>query len=298
MKRFLLLGILSALISVCHAQTYYYNDQYFDRLIIAETGLSIGAMNCLTDLGGKPGRPKPFYKDINWNCTRRCAGAFVSFLYRYTIGGRLEIAFGNVNAADSVLRRNISDAVNRYNRNLHFKSRITECLLMFEFHPLSLLQDPYEYSPRLSPYLAAGVGIFSFDPKTFHNGQWISLSPLRTEGQGFPTFPERLPYKTTQINFPLGFGLKYEASALFNIRWEFIYRFLNTDYLDDVSDRYIDPALFYQYLNPSMASLAATLSDRRRPGAAGGGRRGNPEKNDGYFSLSLKLSIIVNRKRT
>lgn len=298
MKRNLLLVILCSLANVCLAQSYYYNDRYYDPLILAEAGLSMGAMNCLTDLGGKPGSNKPFYKDINWVCTKPCAGIYAAVMYRYTIGLRLEISAGAVNAADSLLKKNISDAVGRYHRNLHFKSRIAECQLIFEFHPLSFLRDPYEYSARASPFLLAGIGLFSFSPKTLYRGHWVSLPPLNTEGQGFPNYPERIPYKTTQLNFPMGLGLKYELSALFNVRIEMVYRVLQTDYLDDVSDRYIDPALFYSYLDAGNAHLAAALADRRAGASTAGERRGNPKNKDGYFSFNLKIGIVLNRKRT
>jgi hypothetical protein len=283
--------------SSCFSQSYFYDNRYYDHLILVEAGLSAGAMNCITDLGGKPGKEKPFFKDINWNCTQPCAGIYVGLLYRYTFGIRLEATFGSVNAADSLLKRNISDAIDRYERNLHFKSRIKEWSLVMEFHPLSLLSDPYEFSARVSPYLLAGIGLFSFNPKAMYGDRWISLPPLRTEGQGFPDFPDRLPYKTRQWNFPAGFGLKLELSAIFNARLELVYRFLQTDYLDDVSRRYVDPALFYRYHDPAKASLAAWLADRRLSNAATPGRRGNPENNDAFFSLNLKIGIVLNRKR-
>lgn len=51
-------------------------------------------------------------------------------------------------------------------------------------------------------------------------------------------------------------GLRIELGSLFNARIEFLDRKLFTDYLDDVSTTYIDPALFYKYLNPSVAAIA------------------------------------------
>lgn len=188
---------------------------------------------CLTDLGGKPGRGKPFFKDINWNSTRPTAGLFIGFLYQYSIGARLEVSIGKLTAADSLIGNNVSDADSRYQRNLHFRSKIAEVLLMIKFHPLSLLSNSYEFVPQISPYILAGAGWFSFNPEARFQGNWISLQPLRTEGS---------IYKTTQLNFPAGAGLKYELSALVNARLEAIYRFLQTDYLDDVSSHYFDPA--------------------------------------------------------
>jgi hypothetical protein len=297
MKKNLLLVILLAFSPVCFSQSYYYDNRYYDRLLLAEAGLFSGGMNCLTDLGGKPGKQKPFYNDINWSCTRPCAGVHASILYLYTIGLRFEAMIGTVNGADSLLRKNIGDAIHRFQRNLHFRSRIAEFSLTIEFHPLSLLSDPYEFSARFSPYLVAGIGLFSFDPQSQWQGKWISLRPLRTEGQGFPDYPGRPRYKPVQLNFPAGFGLKYEISALFNARLEGVYRFLQTDYLDDVSSRYINPALFFRYQNGATAALATSLADRRPPGTASADKRGNSKNNDAYFSLALKIGVVLNRKR-
>lgn len=297
MKKILLLIATVSCSQFSFPQSYFYNDRYYDNLWQVETGVSTGAMNCLTDLGGKPARGKPFFKDINWNCTRFCAGLFVSALFRYTIGARLEASLGAVTGADSLLKKNVSDAVHRYQRNLHFRSKIAEIVLLAEFHPLSLLIDPYEFSPGLSPYLLAGIGLFAFDPQTSIAGNWVSLRPLRTEGQGFREHPGNLPYKTTALNFPVGAGLKYELSAVWNARLEIVHRFLKTDYLDDVSKQYIDPRLFYQYHDAARAYLSEQLADRRPLNATFSSKRGNPRNNDVYFSINFKLSIMLNRRK-
>jgi hypothetical protein len=288
MKKILLLLTCIAISRISFSQSYFYDSRYYDNPLLLEAGISAGGMNCLTDLGGKPGRSKPFYKDINWNATRPAAGLYVGLLYQYSIGARLEVSIGKLTAADSLAGKNVSDAIQRYQRNLHFRSNIAEILFMMEFHPLALLSNTYEFVPQISPYILAGVGLFSFHPKALFQDKWVSLPPLLTEGT---------IYKTTQLNFPAGAGLKYELSALLNARLEAVYRFLQTDYLDDVSSQYIDPALFYQYHDAATATLAAQLADRRGPDAGLSTKRGNPRKNDGYFSFSFKLSLVLNRKR-
>jgi hypothetical protein len=282
MKNYLLL--ITILSGNCFGQSYFYNNRYYENLLLIEAGVSVGGMNCLTDLGGNTGRGKPFFKDINWNCTRAFAGINVGFLYRYTIGARLEAGFGKVTGADSLLQGNVSEAIYRYQRNLHFRSNIKEILLIAEFHPLSL----YQPGARISPYLLAGIGLFSFNPKARYQDKWVALQPLRTEGQ---------LYARTQFNFPAGCGMKYELSALLNARLEIVYRFLQTDYLDDVSTAYIDPALFHRYFDAATATLAARVADQRLPGTTRSAKRGNPGNRDGYYSINLKISMILNRKR-
>lgn len=284
MKKFLLLLTSIAYFNISFSQSYFYDSRYYDNLLLIEAGISAGGMNCLTDLGGKPGRNKPFFKDINWNCTKPSAGLFACVLHQYTIGARLELNMGKISAADSLIDKN-SDAFHRYQRNLHFQSRIAEMALIVEFHPLSLLAG---FAPHFSPYVLAGIGWFSFKPTAKFQGKWVSLRPLRTEG---------VLYKTTQLNFPAGAGMRYEISALLNARLEMVYRFLQTDYLDDVSNQYIDPALFYQFHDAPTALLASQIADRRAANATLSNKRGNSRNNDGYFSFQLKLSLVLNRKR-
>jgi hypothetical protein len=294
--------VLLMIASACRLQSqyYFYNDNYYNSLVLVETGFAISAMNCLTDLGGKKGHGKPFFKDINWENTHLAWGVYLSVLYDQVLALRAEATFGKVSAYDNVLKNDRSEAKNRYNRNLHFESNITEACLLVEFHPLSIMNK--EGYAVLSPYLLAGTGIFKFDPRARINNHWVNLQPLSTEGQGFREYPGNEAYKLVQINFPAGLGLRYEVSALVNVRLEMVYRFLQTDYLDDVSTRYIDPARFYSNLSGPDAMIAELVADRSSELLPGNHRqegeiRGNPKNNDGYFSCNLKIGLILNRKR-
>ncbi|MBS1743445.1 MAG: hypothetical protein JST81_10445 [Bacteroidetes bacterium] len=304
MKRIFILSglvlLLSGLTKQASAQYYFYNDTYYDSPLLFELGGSVGAINCLTDLGGKKGIGKKFIKDLNIGKTHMNAGLYLSAMYKYAVGLRLEAMFGKVSADDAVLK-SVSEkdiARNRYNRNLSFRSSITEYSLMAEIHPLFIFIDWTERDedpPRLSPYLLAGIGYYSFNPQTQLNGRWVDLQPLKTEGQGFVA--DRPDYKLKQLNFPLGLGIKYELSDIVNLRGEFVYRILQTDYLDDVSTTYFDPAL---YTNSGLSSadqlLSYQLSDRRLVKDVST-KRGSPSQKDGYFSFNLKLGFYIGRER-
>ena len=137
-----------------------------------------------------------------------------------------------------------TSTLGRYERNLSFKSKISEIQLALEVHPLLFKDYEDEDPPRFSPYAVIGVGYYSFDPQAKLNGQWYSLQPLHTEGQGFAEYPDSKPYQLNQLNISAGLGVKYEINSLFNARLEIIHRFLSTDYLDDASQMdYIDPNL-------------------------------------------------------
>jgi opacity protein-like surface antigen len=288
------------------AQYYFYNDSYYDSPILFEIGGSAGAMNCLTDLGGKRGIGKKFIKDLNTGKTEFSGGLYVTAMYKYAIGLRLEGTFGKVSADDNVLKNvDVKDIARaRYNRNLSFRSSISEFSLMAELHPLFILIDWSERDedpPRYSPYLLGGVGYYSFNPQTKLGNKWVDLQPLHTEGQGFVEYPDRLDYKLKQMNFPVGLGIKYDLSDAVNVKGEFVYRVLRTDYLDDVSTTYIDPAAFANPANGMAATTQATafkLSDRQLNKVTGpGGKRGSPAQKDAYFTFNLKLGLTIGRER-
>ncbi len=283
------------------AQYYFYNEDYYDSPITYEFGGSLNAMNALTDIGGKKGIGAKFVKDLNMGKTHLSGGVFVSVLYKYALGLRLEGTFGEVSANDNVLEGVTDIAKERYNRNVNFRSNIAEIALLAELHPLYMFIDwPAKdvMPPRFSPYVVGGVGYFSFNPQAELNGRLIDLQPLSTEGQGFAEYPNRPVYKLKQMNFPVGAGVKYDLSPLLNVRAEFLYRILRTDYLDDVSTRYIDPALYSNYFSGSRLTNAILLSDRQiEYRTAPGGKRGSPLQKDAYFTASLKLSLILGRER-
>ncbi len=300
-----LLFLCTALFSFssADAQYYFYNDDYYDNPVVVEAGASLNAMNSLTDIGGKKGVGGKFLKDFNIGNTSIAGGVFVSAMYRNAIAVRLEGTFGKVSAYDSILTGVTDIAKERFNRNLHFRSSITEISLLAEIHPLFIFIDYMESDrevPRYSPYLLAGVGYFAFNPQAKLGNTWVDLQPLSTEGQGFAEYPDRPVYKLRQMNIPFGLGVKYELSPMLNLRGEFVYRKLNTDYLDDVSTTYIDPALYAQYFSGTKLNQALLLNDRQkesRTNPEGGSKRGSSKENDSYFSFNVKLSLVLGREK-
>lgn len=285
------------------AQYYYYNSKYYESDVVFEVGFSGGLMNSLTDLGGKKGIGKNFIKDLRWKTARPSYGAYIMAMYKNAIAGRIEGTFGQVVGYDSILKNVASSTSGRYERNLSFRSKIAEVQLALEIHPLFFKDYGDDDPPRLSPYAVIGAGYFSFDPEAKLNGQWFNLAPLRLEGQGFAEYPERKPYDLKQLNLLGGIGLKYEISPSLNARIEVIHRKLFTDYLDDASTTYIDPALFYKYLSPVQAAIAQQLYFRRNelnPSDAGpqpGDQRGDYTDKDSYFTIQFKIGLMFGRPR-
>jgi hypothetical protein len=288
-----------------NAQYYFYDNNYYDNPITFELGGSIGGMNCLTDLGGKKGIGKRFIKDLIVKNTKLCGSVYASATYHNAITLRVEGTFGQVQAYDSILKNVKTTTFGRYERNLSFRSNISEIMAAVEIHPLYLFinwEERDQEPPRLSPYVMAGIGYFSFNPQTKLGNRWVDLQPLSTEGQGFKEFPSRKPYALKQVCYPVGAGVRYELSPLFNVRAELVYRILTTDYLDDVSKWYIDPTIYSTYFSGSKLSNALLLNDRKyelNPGAITdpGDQRGDPRDNDAYFTFNVKIGLTLGRQR-
>ncbi len=282
------------------SQYYFYNETYFDAPVLAEISFSAGGMNGLTDLGGN--RRSGFGRDVNWKFTRLTGSLAASVLIRGILGARLELSAGRVTAADSILPVHAAGSYGRRLRNLHFQSTIKELACIVEFHPLSMPGVLINGPPGISPYVFAGLGYFGFKPEALLNQVVVDLHSLHTEGQGFAEYPHRHSYALKQWNLPLGLGVRYEASAKSSVRFEVNYRKLWTDYLDDVSTTYIDPAIFQTYLDHSNARIARAVSDRSLKTdpqfSTGPGQiRGNEQNNDAYFSFQLKFSLVLGRTR-
>jgi opacity protein-like surface antigen len=291
-----------------NAQYYFYDNSTYNTPLMYEFGGSLGVMNCLTDVGGKKGLGKKYFKDLNIGNNQLNGSIYFGAMYKEAVGLRIEGTFGKIKAYDSILKNVTGVAAKaRYDRNLSFTSHISEISAVAEFYPLFIFinwASRDNYPPGFSPYLLGGVGYFSFNPQTILNGRTVDLQPLSTEGQGFAEYPARKPYKLHQINFPVGAGIKFDVASSLNVRLEFLYRITKTDYLDDLSIRYINQALFPKYFSGTQLSDALALSDRRSKSNPeypinpnGGQIRGNPKNNDAYFNLNIKLGLTLGREK-
>lgn len=178
-------------------------------------------------------------------------------------------------------------------RNLSFNTNVWELGLQGDFNFYRFLPGDPEF--RFTPYITLGLSIFNYDPYAYLNGQKYYLRPLGTEGQGWDTaYRDRKPYSSMALAIPLGAGFKYSLNERINLGFEVVYRFTNTDYLDDVSKTYVNPSDFP--LNPD-GSLSTTylLSDRSyetgdRIGIKGR-QRGNSQNKDAFVTALFYVSF-------
>ncbi len=244
-----------------------------------EIGFGIGAAHYFGDLNtrAKINRPKSavtafFRKNLNNYVAMRVAASFAQLGY--------------------------SDIYNTHNtvmtqRNLSFNTSVWELAVQGDFNFFKFL--PGEPGMSYTPYLTFGIGAFNYDPYAYLNGEKYILRPLGTEGQGSPTYPDRLQYSSMAFSFPIGAGFKYAINERMNVGFEILYRFTNTDYLDDVSKTYVDPSVFPP-LPDGGPSPAFILSDRSvqlgTPIGIPGRQRGSGSYQKDHFATAMFFIIF------
>ncbi|HXB09320.1 MAG TPA: DUF6089 family protein [Puia sp.] len=290
-------------VTLCFASSAYSQEEARNN---TEAGVSVGPMVFLGDLGGHAGKGTTFIKDYNMNTTKLAIGGFYAAYPTQWLGFRFSLNYGSIEGSDQDIKPKGGDEVTRLQRNLDFQSKILEGTVMAEFYPTVFLEeDPDDVTARLRPYGVIGLGLFHFNPQGSYRDpatgeiSWVDLQPLHTEGEGFPEYPDRKPYKLTQMNIPMGVGVKYFFSENLNLSFEIVHRKTFTDYIDDVSTRYVDPKLFYKYLSPALAPIAAAMANKSPlanvPGSGYNvnNKRGDPTQNDAYFTAQFKLGIRI-----
>lgn len=194
---------------------------------------------------------------------------------------KLSFMYGNIRASDA----SSSNSYQR-DRNLDFRSPISELSAQVEFNLFRYSAGAdYGYGTRkFSPYLFTGIGYFSFNPITnADNGDEVELRPLMTEN---------VAYKKSAISIPYGAGVKYNIVGNFTLIGEIGFRTTFTDYLDDISWRYID---FNRspsdplYVEPA-SSLTPILADRSIVQNKPGNQRGDFRPRDTYIFSGLSLT--------
>ncbi|MBZ0100124.1 MAG: hypothetical protein K8F30_13660, partial [Taibaiella sp.] len=181
----------------------------------------------------------------------------------------------------------------RVERNLSFRSNLLEFHGGFEFNLLPIEKDRVKFTP----YAFLGIAVFRFNPYTYGSqGQRVFLRPLGTEGQNIPAYPDRKEYKLVSTSFPVGGGLKFFLGKTFMITPEIVFRYTNTDYLDDVSKSYVNmetlreyrgqEAVDYSFRTDELGSWDGNYPDYRY-------QRGDSKSNDLYWFGNLTVTVYM-----
>lgn len=227
---------------------------------------------------------------------------------RFTI--RLSAQYGQIEGRDDWYNDDISKR-----RNLSFESDLWDFTGAFEYNFRTLDR---RVKSGVIPYIYSGFSVFKFNPKAEFNydpsgqmsayltpavyveladrdGEMVELQPLGTEGQVTTEFNDRERYALTQVAIPVGAGLKFKLSHNWIVGVDYGMRFTFTDYMDDVSETYVDPQrLVGQYgpMSAAMADRSEVLHDELLDN-----RRGDPDVKDtyGFFGVTIMYRIYGNR---
>ena len=202
---------------------------------------------------------------------------------RFTVMGSL--VHGNLSGRDRQLLRNSNNQA----RNLSFNTSLEEVGILLRAR---LLTDQV-----IMPYVASGGAIFRINPMTVDAaGVSHALYPLSTEGQGLPEYPGQPTHRYTQPALMFGSGLEWRRGRWFRLDTEVLFRKSFTDYIDDVSSFYADPAILLKHRGPKAVELAYR-GDEVPGGQLGyppaGSQRGNHYRMDWYHSINVRLRVIL-----
>ena len=229
----------------------------------------------LSDLGGKNTRGSNDISDLDFSSTRYGLGTGL----QYNTPSGLSIGFDLMEARlygdDSE-----TNSDRRY-RNLHSRTDIFETTTNIKYTHL-----------KNGFYFSVGAGFCFFRPMAKLNNKWYELRSLNTEGQGID--PEKNTYEKYTPVIPFCIGKKFHLDNRMSIAIDLSLRKAFSDYLDDVSTTYFDK----QLIRNQTGDIAAELSNRSF-GDTGigqtGSKRGNPENNDNYFFVGIKLFLPIDK---
>ncbi len=256
---------------------------------------ALGATNFLGDLGGANQIGTNGLKDLELALTRPALGAGIRFPLASHFSTKLNLNWGIIRGDDKLTQEPF-----RSRRNLNFKSGILELSGQFEFK-FSKSQKGHVYQIKgvrgmkrkeKDLYLFAGGGLVFFNPKGKYNGTWYTLQPLGTEGQG--VIAGKKKYSRVTPILAVGGGYRLTINRYWSLGIELGMRKTFSDYLDDVSTTYPDPAIFGNNTVPQNLSNPSGVD--MQPGVD---IRGDHTDKDAYMFVGFTVGYkVMFRKRS
>jgi hypothetical protein len=278
----MLCGMLSAT-SFAQSQTW-----------LKHWGVGLGTSHYLGDIGGSEGwgRNSPF--DAQFRGTRISVAGWSDRMLGSGFRWRTSFQVAQLRGDDAWTSNPARRA-----RNLHFRNTTAEVASRLVLQVYTGKRTDTR-GPQWGLFVSTGVGVFYHSPHSrIRTGGgdenlpiWYALRPLRTEGQ------ERA-YAPVALSWPIGVGAHWPLEGGYRVGVELVWRFTSTDYLDDVSGLYANPATM-DPLGAVLASQANEVSVAEAGPAGGsvanhqysvsGTARGNPDRKDGFATLQITLS--------
>lgn len=290
-------------------------------------GLTLNALNYYGDLAPKPSK---FSTDISF--TRPALGLAFSHRFgpRYTLSTSFMYGTLRGSDAESANKNDLKNGIFRHDRNLSFRNRIKELSVVATFD-LFENQATYISRVRWTPYAFLGLAVFHHNPQALapavdlsgnplpQGGTWVKLRDLGTEGQYSQLNPTDVnsgikPYKLIQPAIPFGIGARFRLNEVMDFSAELAFRYLFTDYVDDVSRHYVDLDVFgsnelAKAMSYRTSEAKGTPPPAGQGGVASGGHvvwpgygyehpdnlRGNSNDKDVYMVTTFKLTYILGK---
>lgn len=301
-------------------KSWFGKEKKYDMI-----GVGVAALNYYGDLSPRPGI---FSTDISF--TRPA----VNLLFAHRFGPRYTLTanfmYGTLKGSDqgSADPGDAENGVFRYRRNLSFRNQIKELTVVASF---DLYENIATYISRVrwTPYVFGGAGVFLHNPQAQapatdlqgnplpQAGKWVDLQPLGTEGQNAQLLETDMnygirKYKKLQVAIPMGIGARFRLNEVMDFSIETGFRYIFTDYIDDVSGHYVDLGVFgnnelakaMSYRSSELMAPTHTYvgrDGRSYSVVAGYGselvdnNRGSKNDRDIYMVTTFKLTYIVGK---
>lgn len=236
-------------------------------------GFSVNALNYYGDLAPRPQRVST---DISFTKPGFGVSWINRFGPRYTL--QAQFMYGVLKGSDneSADKDDLTNGVFRYKRNLSFRNHLKE-LSVVAVIDLFKNEGNYVSRVRWTPYAFLGLAGFLHNPQGEapaqdlrgnalpEAGKWVKLQPLGTEGQHSTLAATDVnfgikPYKTAQIAIPFGIGARLRLTEVIDLWADLGFRYTFTDYLDDVSQNYVDLGVLNSELARAMSYRTGELS--------------------------------------
>jgi hypothetical protein len=270
-----------ALITVSYSEAQRKSSYYK-----VDVGGYLGMANYLGEIGGKEKTERPFIWDMKLNQTRWSMGGFVRYKLNDYISIHTSLNYIRIQCAD-----NLSTNRGRRGRNLSFRNDILDLASRAEVYIYNIkdVGGTGRYRLDFKSYAFVGVGAYLHGPKAIYEGAWTKLRPLKTEGQA-------KEYSKVGVCIPVGLGFYFTQKRKYRIGWEVSWRLTFTDYIDDISTVYADPADLSSQASIDLANRHDELNgDPSVPTSVyyePGEKRGDPSDNDTYFYMGFSYSYV------
>lgn len=251
-----------------------------------DVGFHLGGSNYLGEMGGKEQTRRDFVWDMKLGQTRWALGGFARRKINRLISVNTGLLYLRIQGADA-----LSTNPGRVGRNLNFRNDMFEWYLRPEF---TIFQDNdiggrgrYRTDFRLFGY--AGIGLYYHNPRGQINrqGEFFDLRPLTTE---------LVDYSAFGISIPAGIGFHFTHKRRHRFGWDFGWRTTFTDYLDDASTVYANPADLPSAQAAALANQTDFVLDPSIPryfSYLPGNKRGDPTHNDSYLTMTFTYSYVL-----